>query len=156
MDETNDVSSNSSTDTEDDDFQESKAQALRRECEEQKIANENLNIKFMLAEFDQTYENPKEEDIVQLPQDIAHELVDDKVNEISDNIQKENLEEFAFDESLLNPQLAKDQISGICNTELTRLNAAFTKIDQILNAIVEQNNKLMKQNRKNKNYQLSY
>jgi len=90
LDETNDVSSNSSTDTEDDDFQESKAQALRRELEEQKILSENLNNKFMLAEFDQTYENPKEEDIVQLPQDIAHELVDDKVNEISDNIQKEN------------------------------------------------------------------
>jgi hypothetical protein len=65
-------------------------------------------------------------------------LVDDKVNEISDNIQKENWKEFAFDESQLNSQLAKDQITGICNTELIRLNAAFTKIDQKLKTIVDQ------------------
>ena len=118
--ETNDLSANKSTDTEDVEFQESKAQALRCEHEEQQIENEILNINAMLAEFDQAYENPKEEDIVQLPQDIECEMVDEKVNEISDKNQKQNWKEFAFDESQLNPQLAKDQISGICNTELTK------------------------------------
>ena len=140
--------SQSSTDTEDSDSEESQAQMSLRE--QQRNDNQLLNVNQMLAEFDATYENPKQDEIVLLPQDFERELVDDKVKEISDKNEKLNWKQFGFDESQIDPKIAKDQIHGICNTEFAKLNAAFLKIDQKLKAIIKQNDHLLRQNKKTK------